>query len=264
MRSTITLLLFCVAFCFSLKPAQAQNIQGAWLADSYVSEAQGYPGLIRSWYVFASDHVDRVVSLGAHYYKTKYQIQSRKGFQLQLVSLETGLPETLDITEQNQDLKICLGDRDCALHTRVAALPDFYFPQTPLPEVSLSAEWCVNGDCVMMDYSEYQAEQLFNRRSDFYGISYRYEAPEELEERQGIRMDVLSTSYRLENLPERLDSFSTMLSFTAVPTGSPKVVEGQTPVLRLQEGSFAILKVSGLGRDMSVRFILKKKRQGPN
>lgn len=262
MRNFFTASILCLVVCIVGGPARAGAVEGAWVAENYISGGQGYPGLFRSWYVFAKDHVDRVISLGAHYYKVKYQIQNNDGRQWQLVNLETGLVETLTITEQNLDLQICLDDRDCAVHTRVAALPDFYFPQAPLPTVSLSAEWCVNGDCAMIEYSDYQAEQLFNRRSDFYGISYRYEAPGELEERHGIRMFVDSTSYRLENRPDRLESFSTMLSFTAIPMGGSKVAEGQTPVQRLQEGSFASLKVSGFTKDMSVRFILTQKKQG--
>ncbi|AFY02881.1 hypothetical protein [Bdellovibrio bacteriovorus] len=262
MRKFFAASLLCLVFCINGGRAQAQTIDGAWLAENYISGGQGYPGLFRSWYVFAADHVDRVISLGAHYYKVKYQIQKSDGRQWQLVNLETGLAETLTITEQNPDVQICLGNGDCALHTRVAALPDFYLPEGPFPAVSLSAEWCVNSDCAMIEYSDYQAEQLFNRRSDFYGISYRYDAPDELEERHGIRMFVGSTSYRLENRPDRLDSFSTMLNFTANPVGSGQVAEGQTPVLRLQEGSFASLKVSGFAKDMSVRFILKQKKQG--
>lgn len=240
-------------------PTRAQSAEGSWLAQNYMPDDGGYTGLFRSWFILGPTHIDRVISLGAHYYKVKYEIQKKEGRSLQLLNLETEQLETLNTQFVGEGLEICLGERDCSIYDRVSDLPDFYLPQGHIPSVSLQAEWCVDTDCAVADYSDLQVERLFNLGSDFGAISERYSAPEELEQRQGVRMFVDSFSYRLENQPERLESFSTVFNFTGKFRGVKDTALAQTPVRRLQEGTFVELQVPYAGKALSVRFIMKKK-----
>lgn len=245
--------------CLLSVSSHAQSAEGYWLARDYMADDGGYAGLFRSWIVISPTHVDRLISLGAHYYKVKYEIQKKDGNAWQLLNLETQQPETFSTQFVGENQEICLGERDCLVYSRVSALPDFYLPPGQVPAVTLQAEWCVDSDCAWAGYSDYQIEQLFNLSTDFSVSSARFSAPEELEQRQGVRMFVDSFSYRLENRPDILESFSTVLNFTGKAVGEKELALGQTPVQRLHEGSFASLQVPYQGKILSVRFVLKKK-----
>lgn len=213
--------------------------------------------MFKSWLVVEEHTVDHVISLGAHYYKAKYQIQRREDGRLVLEEMLERTAHVLNFRVSQGVLQFCFDKFECSSYRAVEAVPEFYLPQKRLPDLRLEIRWCVEGLCETVRHSAYETERLMNLSEDFRAYSHRYVSPDAFDRAAGFGLALDSFSYRLHNQVDRADAFSSMFALNVAAEGRGDLELFRSPVVTLQEGlPFAVFVAEHQQRQIKVELLL--------
>lgn len=237
--------LLCASSVFAKLP------EGVWINQTPAADDGGYGSFYKNWLFISESTVDVVVTLGAHYDKQKNQIQSDDGKRVKLLNPRARFITSAGYSVTGNVLKLCAAGNGCRDYVRATEtmLPDL--PPEVVPELSLSARWCVDNDCEQITYSREQSLFICNINSELTPHSSRYDGPQGLLKRYNVNAVVMLSAYRLDNLGG-LSSFSTAMSLQ-VSTPFPRTIS-QSGVVRLKTGPYIILTGDVQGHSLKVEF----------
>lgn len=249
-------LFLCLLLPVSM--AKARLPEGIWYSDQFLADDGSYGVFYRDWLFVSETEIVQLITLGAHYSKTKFPVVSSGEGIAEIRDPESGSVRRIVFTQEKDILTLSFGASAPTKYQRKLAGPEIGTQPDSHPRIQVASKWCVDQDCVDILYSEYQSEHLCNLNAGFKpSVTWNFEGPTQFIENYGIDMDVMAFSYRLKNDGSRLSSFSTSLFFT-VASKTQSTILKKSGVLTLQEGLLTRLTGTFENHKLSVEFSIRR------
>lgn len=232
---------------------------GSWVSDSIVADDGAYGKHYRSWLILNENFIDEIITLGAHYTKTKFVIRSKSDDgKLELVDVE----EPWNILQaslilEGQTLRFCRRS-NCTVFLKTSETPSTEDPFLTTPLIEITTIWCVDKDCTSKSYLPLENEQLFNLNSGVRAQGGMFDGPSEFETKYGLKLSLSSIAYRMTNRTHELDAYSSIFYLMGAYRSQFTERLTQSPLLNLQEGLLTELSATLNKHSVTVRVFVKK------
>lgn len=209
----------------------------------------------KGWLFTSAQAIDQIITLGMHYDKTKFSILSDDGANLRVFDHYENFERDLSYSLSGDDLKICSGVNSCIIYHRTNEKPVTEPAPAIYPLIRIETRFCIEEDCESREFTGIASEMLYNMNEGFTPAVWTYSAPEGLFARHGIRLNVISYSYRFSNDSADLSSFMTSLALKAEDSFDASFV-ARSGALPLKEGILSRLEGRFQNRAITVEFSL--------
>ncbi|MFS4458038.1 hypothetical protein [Bdellovibrio sp. HCB2-146] len=238
----------------------AQIPKGTWLSENLVPDDGGYGKFYRGWLIVGESSLDQIITLGMHYDKTKLQILSDKAGILEVFDPNEKQKMKLTYQEVNNSLQVCTEGTNCLTYQRSTEKPPTDPAPHSYPRIRLSARWCVSQDCIVIRYSDWQSEMMYNLNSDFKSAHWRYAGPTEFISKYNLNLSANSYSYRFNNDTSQLSSFMTSIY---VVNEENSIIENlaRSGVVNLKEGMLTQMQGQKDSLHVQVQFFIEPLRR---
>ena len=248
-----------LSFILIAQIANAELPLGRWLNPQLTQDDGAFSKYYKGWLIISeSQTIDQIITMGMHYDKTKLQILSDDGKNVRVFDPNENEESAIAYEHNGDTLKMCTRSGVCTTYQRTLEKPPTDPAPAAYPEIQLTTKWCVDGDCETRDFDGIASEMLYNLNEGFKPVTWEYQAPEALFLRHGIRLNIISYSYRFSNDSSVLSSFKTSLLLVAQQGNNSDIV-ARSGALDLREGTLSILQADYQGHKISLKFSLFKK-----
>jgi hypothetical protein len=252
--------ILAISFILFAQISYAQLPVGRWLNPQLAQDDGAFGKYYKGWLIVSSDQtIDQIITMGMHYDKIKLQILADNGKTLRVFDKNENAEIEFSYEVTGDTLKMCLLEGACTTYQRTLEKPITDSAPATYPQIQIATKWCVDSDCESIAYTGIPSEMLYNLNEGFKPVSWQYEAPASLFVRHGIRLHVLSYSYRFSNNSSDLSSFMTSLMLVAQQESNSDII-ARSGAVTLHEGPLSSLQATFQGHQISLDFTLVKAR----
>jgi hypothetical protein len=247
-----------LSFILFAQISQAQLPVGRWLNPQLTQDDGAFGKYYKGWLIVSTDQtIDQIITMGMHYDKAKLQILSDDGKVVRVFDQSENTETEISYQVTGNTLEMCPLEGACTIYQRTLEKPTTDPAPASYPQIQISTKWCIDNDCESILFDGIASEMLYNLNEGFKPVFWQYDAPEILLARHGIRLQVLSYSYRFSNNSSDLSSFMTSLLLLA-QQGSNSDFIAQSGALVLRDGPLSRLQASFQGHEISLDFFIAK------
>ena len=245
-----------ISFILFAQISYAHLPTGRWLNPQLTQDDGAFGKYYQGW-LFVSDEntIDQIITLGMHYDKTKLQILSDNGKVIRVFDKNENDESEISYQHIGDSLKMCPASGACTTYQRTLEKPTTDPAPASYPSIRISTKWCVDGDCETIHFEGIASEMLYNLNEGFKPSVWEYKAPENLFARHGIRLHVVSYSYRFSNNSSDLSAFKTSLVLVA-QQGVTSDIVARSGALELHEGPLTSLQAVFQDHRISLDFFI--------
>lgn len=250
---------FLLGLCILLLAplSHAQLPEGRWVNTQLTQDDGDFGKYYQGWLFTSPEGIDQIITLGMHYAKTKFRILSDDGSTLRVFDHYENLERDLNYTLSGNSLKVCTENNSCITYQRTNEKPVTEPAPAIYPIIHIETRFCIEADCESLEFKGIPSEMLYNLNEGFTPAVWTYAAPDSLFARHGIRLSVVSYSYRFSNDSVDLASFMTSLALKAENDSDAAFID-RSGSLTLKEGPLSRLEGSFQGRQISLDFSIHK------
>ena len=251
-------LLLCLSLILFAQISTAQLPEGRWLNPQLTQDDGAFGKYYQGWLIISDQMIDQITTLGMHYDKIKYQILSDDGSTLRILDKTENVESELKYTTAGNLLTMCSSSNSCTTYHRTLEKPITEPAPSTYPKIHITTKWCIESDCESVTFKGIASEMLYNLNEGFSPVFWQYAAPQQLQTRHGIRLHVLSYSYRFNNNSSDLSSFMTSLILRA-ESGAPSInILARSGALNLKPGPLSQLEGTFENQKITVDFSIEK------
>lgn len=250
--------ILSISFILFAPASYAQLPVGRWLNPQLTQDDGAFGKYYKGWLIVSADKsIDQIITMGMHYDKTKLQILSDDGNKVRVFDTNENVETEIAYEVTGQALKMCPVDGGCTTYQRTLEKPATDPAPASYPRIQISTNWCIDNDCEQVTFDGIASEMLYNLNEGFKPVFWQYAAPETLLARHGIRLNVLSYSYRFSNNSSEISSFRTSLLLVAEQDNKSDIV-ARSGALVLREGPLSQLSATFQKHKITLEFSITK------
>ncbi|MNL16270.1 hypothetical protein D3C87_1373020 [compost metagenome] len=247
-------LILGISFILFAQISTAQLPVGHWLNPQLTQDDGAFGKYYKGWLIVSDDKsIDQITTMGMHYDKTKLQILSDDGNKVRLFDKNENVETEITYEVTGNNLKMCPLNGGCTTYQQTLEKPATDPAPASYPRIQISTNWCIDNDCELVTFDGIASEMLYNLNEGFKPVFWQYAAPESLFARHGIRLHVLSYSYRFSNNSADLSSFMTSLILVAEQERNSDVI-ARSGALVLRKGPLSRLSATFQKHKISLDF----------